>query len=338
MTQEVAKRKERLDRGIKVRADSIYAVSSVKEILFLVGPRAALIIGVLMLPLLAPSLYWQRVICMIGAYALLAIGFDFLARYVGLVNLGSALFFGIGAYTAAIFSAYVGLPPVLTIPIATLLGAVVCTLLLLPTLPLRGIYFTLVTFVYPLLLSRLIVAFDVLGGTDGMFGLSRLPNIWVNQYLVLIVALLCCFGLRRFVNQDIGLVLRGIKDNDQAIRASGMNITHYKTLAVFITALMGCFSGAYVTHLFGFSGVSLLATDISFFPVAATLVGGPATLAGPVLGTLILWPLTETLRAFGALRVVFYSLVIVVFLAFRSEGLLNWARRRYEQFEHWVRV
>ena len=338
MTQEVAKRKERLDRGVKVRADSIYAVSSAKEMLFLAGPRAALVIGILILPLVAPSLYWQRVICMMGVYALLAIGFDFLARYIGLVCLGAAMFVGSGAYTAAVLCMYLGLPPALTIPIATILGAFASTVLLLPCLPLKGIYFTLVTFVYPLLLSRLIVAFDIFGGTDGIFGLTMLPNIWVNQYLVLIVAILCCFGLRRLVNEDIGLVLRGIKDNDQAIRASGISITYYRALGVFITALMGCFGGAYVAHLFGFSGISLLATDLSFFPVAATVVGGPATLAGPLLGTMILLPIAETLRAFGALRVAFYSVVIVVFIVFWREGLLNSVRRRYEQFEHWVRV
>jgi branched-chain amino acid transport system permease protein len=337
MTKEV-RRRERLDRGVKVRADTIYAVLSAKEGLFLLLPRAALIIGVLIAPLIVPNLYWQRVLCLVGIYGLLAIGFDFLANFTGLVCLGGALFVGTGGYIAGILNFYFGIPPALTIPIATVSGAVICTLFLLPCLRLRGVYFAIVSFVFPLIIDRIICALNIFGGTDGLYGLDILPNIWVNQYLILIVLLICAFGLRKLVNEDIGLVLRGVKDNDQAIRASGMSITYYKAYAVFIASLMGCFGGAYLAHLYGWAGISLFAIDFSIFPLAATVIGGPGTIIGPLLGAFILVPVSEMLRAFGTLRIVFYSVVIVLFIVFWSEGLLNWARRRYEQFERWVKV
>ena len=72
-----------------------------------------------------------------GIYALLALGFDFLAHFVGLVSLGGAFFIGVGGYTAALLNKSLGLPPALTIPMATLGGAFICTLLLLPALPLQ---------------------------------------------------------------------------------------------------------------------------------------------------------------------------------------------------------
>ncbi len=333
-----ARRKERLDRGVKVRAEGIYAVSSIKEIMFLMGPRLALILGLLLLPLLAPNMYWQRVLCIIGVYALLAIGFDFLANFVGLVCLGGALFTGVGGYIAGILNSTFGLSPALTIPIATLGGAFICTLVLLPCLPLRGVYFAIVSFIYPLVAERLIAATGAFGGTEGIFGVTMLPNIWLSQYLIIGMVLICVFGLRRLVNEDVGLVFRGVKDNDQAIRASGMNVTWYKAQAVFITALMGCFSGAYLTHLYGWIGMSLFAIDFSILPLAATVVGGSGTLAGPLIGTLLLVPISETLREFGTLRIVFYSLILVGFIVFWTEGLLNYFRRKYEQFEHWVKV
>jgi branched-chain amino acid transport system permease protein len=338
MAEDAIRRKERLDRGVKVRSDTVYAVSSWKEILFLLMPRAALIIVLLLAPLVVPSLYWQRVICIMGVYALLAVGFDFLAHFVGLVCLGGALFIGVGGYLSGCLNHYLGLPPVLTIPIGSIGGALICTLILLPTLPLRGVYFAIVTFAYPVFLERIIVAANILGGTDGIPGLSILYSTWLSQYSILGVILLGVFGLRRLVSEDIGVVFRGVKDNDQAIRASGLSVTYYKAIAVFFAASMGCFGGAYLAHLYGWVGMSLLSMDFSVFPLVATVVGGPATIVGPLVGCMLLVPISEMLRAFGALRIVIYSLIMVLFILFWSEGLVNWARKKYEQFERWVRV
>ena len=335
---EKARRKERLDRGLKVRTEGIYAISSWREILYLIGPRLALILGLLIAPLVAPSLYWQRVLSIAAIYGLLALSFDFLASFVGLVCLGGAFFTGIGGYIAGVLNSSFGLPPALTIPIATIAGAVVSTLLLLPCLPLRGVYFAIVTLMYPLLFERIIAATAIFGGTEGLSGLASLPNRWVEIYLIIGVLLISVFGLRRLVNEDIGLVLRGIKDNDQSVRASGMNITYYKAQAVFIASAIGCFAGAYLSHLYTWAGMSLFALDFSIMPIAATVIGGMGTLAGPVLGSLILSPISELLRAFGTLRIVFYTIVIVLFIVFWSEGLLNYLQRKYHQFEHWIEV
>ena len=72
------RRKERLDRGIKARAEGLYAVSSWREVSYLLAPRAGLIIALLIAPLVVPGLYWQRVLGLAGVYALLALSFDFL--------------------------------------------------------------------------------------------------------------------------------------------------------------------------------------------------------------------------------------------------------------------
>jgi len=335
-TQE--KRKERVDRAIKVRTEGIYAISSWQEVSYLLFPRLILIVGLFLLPLVIPSLYWKRVILMINIYVLLALGFDFLAHFVGLVSLGGAFFVGTGGYIAAILNKSFGLPPLLTLPIATFAGASICTFLLLPCLPLRGVYFAIVTLMYPLAISRVIEALNILGGTDGILGVSGFPNRWVEQYLIIFIVILCLFGLRRLVNEDIGLVFRGVKDNDQAIRASGLSITFYKTVAVFITAALGCFAGAYLAHIYMWSGISQFALDFSILPIAATVIGGGGTLVGPLIGCFILIPISELLRAFGTLRIVFYALILMMFIMFRSEGIMVYAQRKYHQFERWVKV
>ena len=332
------RRKERLDRGIKVRSEGIYALMSWRELSYLFLPRVVLIGGLLLLPLVMPSMYWQRVISIVCIYALLALSFDFLAHYVGLVSLGGAFFIGTGSYIAAILNTSFGLPPILTIPIATVLGAVICTVLLLPCLPLRGVYFAIVTLMYPLLLARVIEALDILGGTDGIVGIESFANRWMEQYFIIVMVLVLLFGTRRLVNQDIGLVFRAVKDNDQSVRASGMSVTRYKTIAVFIASGIGCLAGAYLVHLYMWAGLSTLALDFSILPIAATVIGGSGTLVGPVLGAFILVPISELLRAFGTLRIVFYALILLAFIIFRSEGIMVYGQRKYQQFEKWIKV
>jgi branched-chain amino acid transport system permease protein len=332
------RRKERLDRGIKIRSDGLYALMSWRELSYLVFPRLLLIVGILILPLVMPSMYWQRVISIVCIYAMLALSFDFLAHHVGLVSLGGAFFIGTGGYIAALLNTSFGLPPVLTIPIATVAGAAFCTLLLLPCLPLRGVYFAIVTLMYPLLLARVIEALDIFGGTDGILGVESFANRWIEQYFIIAMVLLFLFGSRRLVTQDLGLVLRAVKDNDQAVRASGMSVTYYKTIAVFIASAMGCLGGAYLVHLYMWAGLSMLALDFSILPIAATVIGGSGTLVGPVLGAFILVPISELLRAFGTLRIVFYALILLGFIIFRSEGIMVYGQRKYHQFEKWVNI
>ncbi len=330
-------RKERLDRGIKVRTEGLYALTSWREMGYLLLPRLLLILGLLSFPLWLDR-YWQRVLCQAGIYALLALGFDFLAEYVGLVCLGGAFFVGAGAYFSGLLNANLGWSPILTIPIAAVSGAITSTIVLFPCLRLRGIYFAIVSFMFPLLTVYMIIALNVFGGTEGISALATFPNVWVDQYLILGMVVVSLFALRRLVNEDIGLILRAIKDNDQAVKASGLSITSYKTKAVFIAALMGSFGGAYLSHLYGWIGISQFAMDFSILPIAGAVMGGMGTLVGPVLGAFILTPMSEALRGFGQLRVVLYCLILIGFIVYKPEGLMNYLQRKYHQFEHWEEV
>jgi branched-chain amino acid transport system permease protein len=144
--------------------------------------------------------------------------------------------------------------------------------------------------------------------------------------------------MRRFVNQDVGLVLRGVKDNDQAVRASGISVTRMRIIAVFIASLIGCSAGAYIAHLYMWAGISLFALDFSIIPIAAVVIGGGGTLVGAMIGAFILVPLSEVLRAFGTFRIVIYCIILTGFIVFKSEGIMVYLQRKYHQFERWVKV
>ncbi len=330
-------RKERLDRGIKVRSDDIFAIASFRETMYLAGPRLAVIVLLLVFPLLKGQMgqYWQNVMLITCTITLLALSWDFLAS-VGLVSLGQALFFGIGAYMTGFLSRSLGWPPLVTIPVATVAGAVLCTIILFPILRLRGIYFGLITFALPLLLMRMIEATKVLGGTEGMSGLPPLPNITLELYIVISAAMVCIFSYKRLMETDYGLVLQAIRDNDRSVLASGINIQWYKAQAVFIAAIPGTFAGAFLTHHYQFVGMPAFALDYSILPLTSVIIGGPGSFAGAMLGAFILIPLSELLRAFGTLRVVIYCAFLLIFAIGLPEGLFRFIQRRYHQFERTV--
>jgi branched-chain amino acid transport system permease protein len=330
------KRKERIDRGIKVRSSDIFALMSWREMLYRAAPRVLPVLACLVLPLVL-GVYWQKVLLSVAVFALLAISWDILAQ-TGMVSLGQALFFGMGAYCSGVMNHYWGLSPLITIPVAAVMGGLICTLLLLPVLRLRGIYFSMVTLIIPLVLVRIIEATRIFGGTEGLSGMTPLPSKWIELYLVIAVLLTALFGLRRMMDSDYGLVLRGINDNDRSVINAGINIYWFKAQSLFIAGAIGSFCGAFMTHVYMFVGMPVFALDYSILPIAAAVVGGSGSLAGATLGAFILVPLSEALRGFGGLRIVLYGMFLVVFIVALPEGIFHYIQRKYHQFERWVEV
>jgi branched-chain amino acid transport system permease protein len=215
-------RKERIARGIKARSDDIYALTSYKEMWYLLFPRLVPIVGIAIIAYFLP-LYWKKVVITTCIFAMLSVSWDFLSS-CGLLSLGQALFFGIGSYTAGSLNHYLHLPIYVTIPVATVVGGFISTMILLPVIRLRGIYFAMVTLILPLMLMRLVEATKMLGGTEGLTGLSPFPNTWVEITFILAAMWAALFGLRRLIASDYGLIFVSIRDNDRATMASGINI------------------------------------------------------------------------------------------------------------------
>ncbi len=332
-------RKERLDRGIKARSDDIFALASIKDLAYLTLPRLLLIGGLLILPLSGGLIgeYWLKVILITSVIALLAMSWDLLSS-VGLVSLGHSLFFGIGGYIAGALSFYNGWPPFLTIPVAMIAGSLLATILLYPILHLRGIYFALITLAIPLLMIRVIEATKILGGTEGLSSLAPLPGMPLVLYIIIIAVLICLFGFRRLIDSDYGLVLQAVKDNDRAVMAGGINIFRVRAQAVFIAALPATFAGAFLTHYYRFVGMPAFSLEYSILPLTSAIVGGQGSFVGALVGAFILVPVSEFLRASGTLRVVIYSIMLILFTVGLPEGVFHYLKRKYHQFERLVPV
>jgi branched-chain amino acid transport system permease protein len=330
-------RRERIDRGVAVRARDVFALASNRDLAWLLLPRAVPLVLLLAFPLLGSRIsgYGQTVMLNTLVVALLALSWDLLAS-AGLVSLGQAFFFGLGGYVAGYLNARLGLPPALTIPIATVAGAAISTVLLFPLLRLRGIYFGMITFALPLLLMRVVETTGVLGGTEGLSGLTPLPNRTLELYLVTIAALVTLLAFRRLATSDYGLLFQAIRDNDRAVIASGFDLQRRKAQVVFLAALPAAFAGAFVTHRWQFVGMPAFAMDYSTLPLTSAVIGGPGSFFGAMVGAFILVPLSELLREFGSLRVVVYSAMLLVFTIGLPEGLFRFAARKWTQLERVV--
>jgi branched-chain amino acid transport system permease protein len=289
------------------------------------------------LPLLRDiiGLSWLNVMLIACTIALLTLSWDLLSS-VGLVSLGQALFFGIGGYAAGYLNSEFHLPPLLTIPIGTILGALLCTAILFPVLRLRGIYFALITLTLPLLFQRLIEATKILGGTEGLSALDRLPDLTIVLYIAIAVVLITFFGFRRLMNSDYGLVLKAIRDSDRSVIAAGIDIQWYKAQAVFLAALPATFAGALSAHQLQFVGILAFTPNYSILPLASAMVGGTGTFAGAMLGAFILVPISEIFRGFGTWRVVVYSVILIVIIVILPQGIFHYLERQYHQFERKV--
>lgn len=330
-------RKERMDRGIKVRSADVFVLASIRDLLYVILPKVLVVIILLVFPLLKDTVgsYWENVLVTTLLISLLALSWDLLAG-VGLVSLGQSLFFGLGGYIAGYLSQKFGLTPLYTVPLATVGGALLSTLFLYPILRLRGIYFGMITFAMPLLLMRVIEVTKILGGTEGMSGLPAFPNQTFELYLMIAAIFVTVYAYRRLVSTDYGLVFNAIRDNDRAVIAAGFNIQWYKAQAVFIAALPAAFAGAFMTHHFQFVGMPAFALDNSILPLTGVVVGGSGAFFGAILGSFVLVPLSELLREFGSLRVVIYSLMLLVFTIGLPEGIFSFILRKYHQFERQV--
>jgi branched-chain amino acid transport system permease protein len=280
--------------------------------------------------------YWANVTILLAVMGILALTWDML-RTAGMFSLGHSLFMGLGAYITGSLNYYLGWPIYVTIPIGALMGGLLSTVLLAGTLKLRGIYFAMVTFAFPMLLLRVIIATNFLYGTAGT-SVDGFPNFWVTAYFSIGTLLVCLFGFRRLMDSDWGLVARAIGQDDIAVRASGINVTWRKIQVLFIASTITALAGTIIAHHLMYVGISTFSQDYSIVPVASVVVGGGGSFAGALLGSTILTFLSELLRSLGALRIAVYSLIMVIFVLTIREGIFPFIVRRYQQYERRVEV
>lgn len=305
------------------------------EVLVLPSRIAVMLFALFLLtaPIYWPDPYLLRILTLASIFAIFAASWDLLSGFTGQVNFGHALFFGVAAYCAALLNLHLGLPPWATVPLGAVAAVATGLVVGIPCLRLKGTYLALTTLSFPIILMGLVFAFpDLTGGELGVSGLGRLAKSRVGEYYICVVLMLGAgFLMWKIGDSKTGIIFHAIREDELAVRTSGLNTTRYKIMAFCLSGFFAGLAGGLYAHVMRIAGPSTLEVSLSFQAVIWAVFGGMVSIYGPIAAVFILFPLLELLRVVPQLRNLAFAVVILAILLYMPEGLVPWLRDRMEK-------
>ena len=284
------------------------------------------------LPFVYSQKYVMHIVSLAMIFAIAALALQLLLGFAGLLSIGQAAFLGIGAYTSALVTTALAMPFELGFLAAGLVAGI-ASLTLVPITRLRGVYLAVATLGFTIIVHLVILNEEWL--TGGSFGLLRIPwpslGPWSlrgevpTYYLCLAVLVLTFIALHRLIPSRFGRALQAIMQDEDAARASGINVTYYKSQAFVVAAVITGFAGS----LFAHHAHYLNPNDFTFWKSIEILimvaVGGIASFAGAVVGAFVVVLLPEYLRAVDEFRMVIFGGLLIVFMGLGHSGIAGLA-------------
>ena len=271
--------------------------------------------------------------------AILATTLNFIMGYAGIFSIAHAIFFGVGAYTAAYLATHATASFFVAIPAAMAVAGALSLGLALPALRVRGEYFVAASLGLQVIGVTLFSEWKaVTGGIGGILGIPPLdvfghPVIEPREFLALVI--LCLGGImavtRRLVRGSFGRSLMAIRDSESAALAFGKNVSVIKTLSVVLSSSLAAVAGALYSFYLSFINVESFTLDTSVLLMAMVIIGGTGTLLGPIVGAALLmilpsllsylWFLPQT--EIGAVQQIIYGAAMMVLMIFRPGGIVG---------------
>lgn len=304
--------------------------------------RLAAILGLAALalfPLGGGRLYSEFYVALairIFVFGLLLVGFDVLAGHAGLISFGHAMFFGTGAYTAALVLTHVSTSLWVMLAAALAGSAVVAVVIGHLAIRARGVYFVFLTFAFAQFFYHAVNTWERVGAANGLPGIPKptlLPGIGLGErtrlYWVALALLVAGFLLaRRLVASPFGQALAGIRENEERARFLGYDVTRALRRAFLVSALYAGVAGSLHAADQSFVAPTLYHWSVSGEVLLMELLGGMGSLAGPVVGAAFVIVLGDTLSAWMAERwTLVIGLVYVACVLFAPAGFAGVVRR-----------
>lgn len=282
--------------------------------------------------------YFLDIAVSCGINITLAVSLNLINGYTGQFSLGHAGFMAIGAYSAALLTTTFGvalLGPLggqewllfaLALLAAGLAAALAGLIVGVPSLRLKGDYLAIVTLGFGEIIRVVIQNIDAVGGPRGLIGIPGYTNLFWT-YGLAAVAVYCVWTM---VNSTYGRGFIAVADDEVAAEAMGINTTRYKITAFLVGAFFAGLAGGIYAHFKQYIAPQGFGFDRSIEIVVMVILGGMGNTAGVVIAAILLTVGGEWLRQFGDLRMILYSLLIIVLMILRPQGLFTWSlpRRR----------
>lgn len=268
-------------------------------------------------------------------FGILAMSYDILLGYTGIVSFGHAMFFGIGAYTTAVMLKQMDATLtmfLLSIVTGMFFAGMISFLVGLLTLRLKSHFFAMLTLAFSGLF--LVVAEKWRSVTYGNDGFTfRAPDIFKDRITFYFFVLACLavifIVLYRFVNSPTGRILIAVRENEQRTKSLGFNTLHYKVIASVVAGIVASLAGSLYSLSLRFVNTSVMTMDITLDALLMTIIGGVGTLVGPLLGAAVIeyaqHALSDLARDYPIFErwIIFFGILYILAVLFFPKGIIG---------------
>lgn len=305
------------------------------------GIRQILVLALILICAIVPS--FVKTPYMLGIFVTTfyigcgTLAWSVLGSLTGEVSLGHAGFMGLGAYIGALLMNNHHITPWVGMIIAFVFVGLLAACLLAPCFVLSGSYFTLVTIAFSEAFRNLFTNWDYAGKGQGILVPLKEQGIysmrWASKipyyYIALIMFVLFYIILRKIDKSKLGYALKTIREDEETANAVGINPFKYKFIATFISAGLIAVVGVFYANYIGYINPDIMKQSQALNYVMTAIIGGIGSITGPLLGAIILTPLSEFLNASlssiaGGLNLVVYAVIVIVVIVFRPTGIMGW--------------
>ncbi|SNX53070.1 branched-chain amino acid ABC transporter permease [Thermoanaerobacterium sp. RBIITD] len=263
--------------------------------------------------------YYVINIILMGINIILVVSLNLINGFTGQFSIGHAGFMSIGAYTSAIITYKLGLPFPLAILVGGISAGIIGILIGIPSLRLKGDYLAITTLGFGEIIRVIFLNTEYVGGASGMSGIPKYTN-WTWTFWIAVITVIL---IRNFINSSYGRCCIAIREDETAAESMGINTTFYKTLAFTIGAFFAGVGGALYAHNFYIIQPETFGFMKSFDILTMVVLGGLGSITGSILSSIFLTFVYAALQDYAALRMVIYSLLLIIVMLFRPEGLMG---------------
>lgn len=285
----------------------------------------------LAVPALMPNNYYINLANLSLIYVIVAIGLNFIYGYTGYISFAQAAFFGIGAYTSALLAVDFHVTFWVALPVAGLVAALFGVLLGIPALKLSGHYLAMATIGFGIIVQMILQNWTpVTHGASGIggiphvsFGAMVLTNPTHYYYFMLLVAFLTAVLSWCIEHSNLGRSFKAVREDEVAASSSGINLTFTKVFSFGLSALFAGLAGSLYAHMSSYISPDTFSFDQSIVFFTMVLIGGAGTVAGPIVGAILLTFIPELLRFLQEYYMALFGVAIVLAMLFMPQGIAN---------------